>query len=165
MKIRLVVLTVLLASYPSFAQKTENDTLNQMEEVVIEGNTKTFIYKNGNVKIDIANSIHKTVSNTLDLLSRLPKIQISPDREKITVIGKGTPLVYIDNQKVEMNDLNALSVEDIKTIEIIDNPSSKYEAEGRSVILITRKRNKKEGYQLTFLETAAFKKNSIIMSD
>ena len=158
MKIRLVVLTVLLASYPSFAQKTENDTLNQMEEVVIEGNTKTFIYKNGNVKIDIANSIHKTVSNTLDLLSRLPKIQISPDREKITVIGKGTPLVYIDNQKVEMNDLNALSVEDIKTIEIIDNPSSKYEAEGRSVILITRKRNKKEGYQLTFLETAAFKK-------
>jgi hypothetical protein len=158
MKIRLVVLTVLLARYPSFAQKTENDTLNQMEEVVIEGNTKTFIYKNGNVKIDIANSIHKTVSNTLDLLSRLPKIQISPDREKITVIGKGTPLVYIDNQKVEMNDLNALSVEDIKTIEIIDNPSSKYEAEGRSVILITRKRNKKEGYQLTFLETAAFKK-------
>jgi hypothetical protein len=63
-----------------------------MEEVVIEGNTKTFIYKNGNVKIDIANSIHKTVSNTLDLLSRLPKIQISPDREKITVIGKGNAI-------------------------------------------------------------------------
>ncbi len=157
MKIRIVA-TLLLISSVSFAQETENDTLNQMEEVVIEGNTKTFSYKNGNIKIDVANSIHKTVSNTLDLLSRLPKIQISPDREKITVIGKGTPLIYIDNQKVEMNDLDALSVEDIKTIEIIDNPSSKYEAEGRSVILITRKTSKREGFQLVFTENAALKK-------
>jgi len=158
MKTSIALVLLLLASCSSFAQETENDTLNQMEEVVIEGNTKTFIYKNGNIKIDVANSIHKTVSNTLDLLSRLPKIQISTDREKITVIGKGTPLVYIDNQKVEMNDLEALSVEDIKTIEIIDNPSSKYEAEGRSVILITRKKSKKEGFQLVFTENAAFKK-------
>ncbi|TPD70412.1 outer membrane beta-barrel family protein [Flavobacterium microcysteis] len=158
MKVRIVLALLLLASSASFAQETEKDTLNQMEEVVIEGNTKTYIYKNGNIKIDIANSIHKTVSNTLDLLSRLPKIQISPDREKITVIGKGAPLIYIDNQKVEMNDLEALSVEDIKTIEIIDNPSSKYEAEGRSVILITRKTSKKEGFQLVFTENAAFKK-------
>lgn len=158
MKVRIALALLLLASSASFAQETENDTLNQMEEVVIEGNTKTFIYKNGNIKIDVANSIHKTVSNTLDLLSRLPKIQISTDREKITVIGKGAPLLYIDNQRVEMNDFNALSVEDIKTIEIIDNPSSKYEAEGRSVILITRKTSKREGFQLVFTENAAFKK-------
>jgi len=158
MKVRIVLALLLLASSASFAQEIENDTLNQMEEVVIEGNTKTYIYKNGNIKIDVANSIHKTVSNTLDLLSRLPKIQISTDREKIAVIGKGTPLIYIDNQKVEMNDLNALFVEDIKTIEIIDNPSSKYEAEGRSVILITRKASKKEGFQLVFIENAALKK-------
>ncbi|MEZ0006580.1 hypothetical protein ABH942_001950 [Flavobacterium sp. 28YEA47A] len=158
MRIRIVLAVMLLASCSSFAQETENDTLNQMEEVVIEGNTKTFIHKNRNIKIDVANSIHKTVSNTLDLLSRLPKIQISPDREKITVTGKGEPLIYIDNQKVEMNDLDALSVEDIKTIEMIDNPSSKYEAEGRSVILITRKTSKREGFQLVFTENAAFKK-------
>ncbi|MBA9075143.1 hypothetical protein GGR22_003320 [Flavobacterium gossypii] len=159
MRYTIFLAVLALASSSSFAQNTtENDTLNQMDEVVIEGNTKTFIYKNGNIKVDVANSIYKTLPNTLDLLSKLPKIQLSPDLEKISVIGKGTPLIYIGNQKVEMNDLKALSVEDVKTIEIIENPLSKYEAEGRSVILITRKLSKKEGFQLVFSETAAFKK-------
>lgn len=154
-----ITLAFTLASCGIFAQNTiEKDSLHQMDEVVIEGTTKAFVYKNGNIKIDVANSIYKAIPNTLDLLSKLPKIQFSPDLEKISVIGKGTPLIYIDNQKVKMNDLKALSVEEIKTIEIIENPSAKYEAEGRSLILITRKLSKKEGFQLVFSETAAFKK-------
>ena len=91
-------------------------------------------------------------------MTKLPKIQISPDKESITVIGKGNPLLYIDNQKVMINDLNSLSVDDIKTIEIINNPSSKFEANGKVVILITRKLSKKEGFKLDFSENASFQK-------
>lgn len=156
-----IVLGVLLLSFSTvFSQvETEKDsTVNELKEVTIENKTETFKYKNGNIKIDVANSVFKGIPNTLDLLAKLPKIQISPDKESISIIGKGTPLLYIDNQRVDMNYLNTLSVDDIKTIEIINNPSSKYEASGRAVILITRKLSRKEGFQAIISETAAFKK-------
>lgn len=158
MKIKIITLFALLFCTKSFCQTTENDSINQMEEIVVEGKTKTFIYKNGNVKVDIANSILKAVPSTLDLLAKLPKVQINPDKTTISVIGKGNPLLYLDSQRIEMNDLLALSVDDIKSIEIINNPSSKYEAEGRAVILITRKMNRKEGFQTIISETVSFKK-------
>ncbi|MGL4629967.1 MAG: outer membrane beta-barrel protein [Leadbetterella sp.] len=134
------------------------DKINELNEVKITNKKPIFIQSDGNIKIDIANSIFKTSPSPLDLLSKLPGVQISGNKESISVIGKGNPLIYIDNQKVGMNDLNALSVEDIKTIEIIKNPSSKYEAEGRSVLLITRKLSKKEGFEMTLSEIASYKK-------
>lgn len=130
----------------------------QLNEIVIKSKKKTFTNSNGNIKVVIANSIFKAVPNPMDLLSKLPGIQISADKESISIVGKGDPLIYIDNQKVGINDLNALSVADIKTIEIIKNPSSKYEAEGRAVILITRKLSKKDGFETNISEVASFKK-------
>lgn len=129
-----------------------------LEEVVIKQEAKAFSIKNGNIKVDVANTLFKANTNPVDLISKLPGIQVSPDRENITVVGKGNALIYIDNQRVTINDLNALTVEDIKTIEIIQNPSSKYDADGRAVILITRKRTKKEGFMLSLTENATFKR-------
>lgn len=131
---------------------------NELNEVLIKTDKKTFYNQNGNLKIDVANSIYNSVPNTVDLLSKLPKIMISSDKESITVVGKGSPLIYIDNQKVGMNDLNALVPADIKTIEIIQNPSSKYEAEGRCVVLITRKFSRKDSFRTEISEVASFKK-------
>lgn len=159
MKKIIILLYVGLISFAGFSQEeTQKDSINQMDEVLIEGKNKLFTFKNGSIKIDVANSIYKSVPNPLDLLSKLPKVILSADRESISIIGKGEPLLYIDNQKVGMNDLNALSVDDIKSVEIITNPSSKYEAEGRAVILITRKRSRKEGFQIVASETTSFKK-------
>ena len=135
----------------------KDSTSNKLNEVIISREKKMFSNKNGNIKVDVGNSILNATPNTIDLFSKLPNITISADKENITVIGKGSPLIYIDNQKVGMNDLNALSVDDIKTIEIINNPSSKYEAEGRAVILITRKFSKREGSQTILSEVASFK--------
>ena len=155
---------MLLLFFLSFAAKAQNETpkdsiSNQLNEVVISQNKKIFTNTNGNIKVDVANSIYNSIPNTLDLLSKLPAVQVSSDKEKITVIGKGNPLIYIDNQKAGLNDLNALTVADIKTIEIIQNPSAKYEAEGRSVILITRKFSKKDSFRTEISEVASFKKN------
>jgi len=156
---KIAVLFALFAASFAFAQdQPKEEKPKELEEVVVEKEAKTFANKNGNIKVDVASSIFNSIPNVIDLLEKLPKIQISPDKQSISVIGKGNPLLYIDNQKVEINDLNSLAVEDIKTIEIIHNPSSKYEANGRAVILITRKFSKKEGYKVTLAENATFKK-------
>jgi hypothetical protein len=148
----------------SFIANAQNeipkDSLAQkLNEVVITQNKKTFTNSNGNIKVDVANSIYNAIPNPVDLLSRLPLVQVNPNRESISIVGKGNPLIYIDNQRVGMNELNALAVADIKTIEIIQNPSSKYEAEGRAVILITRKLSKKDSFKTEISETASFKKH------
>lgn len=155
----IITICLIISGFCYGQNTTENDSIaNKLTEVVVTKEKKMFTNKNGNIKVDVANSILNATPNTIDLLSKLPNITISADKENISVIGKGYPLIYIDNQKVGMNDLNALSVDDIKTIEIINNPSSKYEAEGRAVIMITRKFSKKEGSQTTLSEVASFKK-------
>lgn len=133
-------------------------SFTELNEIVLKSKKNIFTNTNGNIKVDIASSIFKTVPNPMDLLSKLPGIQISGDKESISIVGKGNALIYIDNQKVGINDVNALSVEDIKTIEIIKNPSSKYEAEGKAVILITRKLSKKDGFETNISEVASLKK-------
>ena len=140
--------------------KTPKDSIsNNLKEVVITQNKKAFTNQNGNIKLDVANSIYNSIPNTVDLLSKIPTVQVSADRESISIVGKGNPLIYIDNQKVGMNDLNALGIADIKMIEIIQNPSAKYEAEGRAVILITRKFSKKDSFRTEISEVVSFKKN------
>lgn len=133
-------------------------SFTELNEIVLKSKKKTFTNSNGNIKVDITNTIFKAIPNPVDLLSKLPGIQISGDKESLSIVGKGNPLIYIDNQKVGMNDLNALSVEDVKTIEIIKNPSSKYEAEGKAVILIIRKLSKKDGFETNISEVASLKK-------
>jgi len=140
--------------------ETPKDSIsNELKEVVISKEKKMFSNANGNVKIDVANSVYSTIPNPIDLLSKLPSVQIGSDRESISIVGKGNPLIYIDGQKGTISDLNALSVADIKTVEIIKNPSSKYEAEGRAVILITRKVSKKDSFKTEISEVASFKRN------
>ncbi|ELV7525175.1 TonB-dependent receptor [Flavobacterium psychrophilum] len=160
MKKALIILFGLMISNLALAQnEVKQDTISKkLEEVIIKTEKKVFTNKNGNLKVDVANSILKSVPNTIDLVSKLPNVIIDANKETINIIGKGNPLLYIDNQKVSINDLNALSVDEIKSIEIINNPSAKYEAEGRVVILITRKLSKKEGFKIDLTETASVKK-------
>lgn len=156
-----IILLLFCFSLSGNAQnKTPKDSIsNNLNEVVITQNKKAFSNQNGNIKLDVTNSIYNSIPNTVDLLSKIPTVQVSADRESISVVGKGSALIYIDNQKIGINDINALAVADIKTIEIIQNPSAKYEAEGRVVILITRKFSKKDSFRTEISEVASFKKN------
>jgi hypothetical protein len=157
---RKFALVTLLFAQLMFAQETpkEEEQPKALDEVVVQKENKTFTNKNGNIKVDVANSILSNAPSVIDLLEKLPKVIVAPDKQSLSIIGKGSPLLYIDNQKADMNDVNSLAMEDIKTIEIINNPSAKYEASGRAVILITRKFSKREGYKVSVTENAAFKK-------
>ncbi|KAF2334016.1 outer membrane beta-barrel family protein [Flavobacterium nitrogenifigens] len=160
LKLLITLLLFCLSCIANAQNETPKDsTSNQLDEIVISQEKKTFTNSNGNIKVDVANSVYSTIPNPVDLLSKLPSVQVSTDRESISIVGKGNPLIYIDGQKGTITDLNALSVADIKTIEIIKNPSSKYEAEGRAVILITRKLSKKDSFRTEISEVASFKKH------
>ncbi len=134
------------------------DSSTKLNEVQISGSKQIFSNNNGNIKVNIENTILSQIPNTIDLLSKLPAVQLSSDKEKVNIVGRGEPLIYLDNQRVTLNDLNSLSTNDIKTIEIVQNPSSKYEAEGRSVIVITRNKTTSDGSTFALSTTNSLKR-------
>ncbi|WP_282628556.1 outer membrane beta-barrel family protein [Empedobacter sedimenti] len=138
-------------------QLTFNETIH-INEVIVKGRKETFKIENGNLIVDVANSTLNKTTNSTELLSKLPGIILGADKESLTMIGKGTPLLYLDDQQVDFSTLLGLAVEDIKSIEIIKNPSAKYEANGKSVVKINLKSSKKEGLKLTLQETVSFKR-------
>ncbi|QLG44439.1 outer membrane beta-barrel family protein [Costertonia aggregata] len=136
-----------------------------LEEVAVIAAKPITTNKRGDLKIDVTNPVFSSIPDPMELLSRLPSLQVSADRESVSVLGKGAPLMYMGNQRISMEEFYAVAVDDISSIEIIRNPSAKYEANGRAVLLITRKINNIEGGKVNLSETLSFKRNFNKYSD
>ncbi len=101
--------------------------------------------------INIDQNIANTGTNALELFKKLPGVQVTPDGQ-ITLNGKSGVNVTIDGKTTYLSadDLANLLVStpssDIQKIEIMTNPSAKYDAEGTGgIINIIRKKNSKSG--------------------
>jgi len=116
-------------------------------------------YEGGNLKVDVQNPYFSSIPDPIAILSRLPNVQIGTDRESITILGKGSPLIYLGNQRISIEEFTGLSVDNMASIELINNPSSKYEAEGRAVLKVTLKKNVNQGFRGSISETASARRN------
>lgn len=132
------------------------ESSNLIEEVQVIAERDAIVNKNGNLKMKIANTNFADQPTTTSLLSLFPKMLVSPNGESVSVIGKGNPLIYLDNQRITMDQLNSINVNSIQDIELINNPSAKYEAEGRAVILIRRKKGVGDGVTVALSEVASW---------
>ena len=86
----------------------------------------------------------------IDLLENMPSVQVDLDGN-LTYRGDGTFLVYINGHQVSngTEKLRQLPTSRIDRIEIITNPSAKYDAEGTAgIIQIMLKKNRLEGYAI-----------------
>lgn len=135
------------------------ENITNLDEVELIAAKPIVSNSNGNLKIDVTNPVFSSIPDPMELLAKLPSLQVSADRESVSVVGKGVPLIYIGNQRISQEEFNALSVDAIGSVEIIKNPSAKYESDGRAVLLITKKINESEGFRLNILETASFRQN------
>lgn len=107
-----------------------------IEEVVIKSKKKLIERKADRLVFNVQNSGAVTGGNVLDALKVTPRIQVK--NEQISMIGKGSVTVMINDRLVQMSGeelsqyLKSLNVEDVKSIEVIPNPPAKYSAEGNS---------------------------------
>ena len=132
------------------------ESSNLIDEVQVIAERDAIVNKNGNLKINVANTNFAAQPTTTSLLSLFPKILVSTDGGSVSVIGKGNPLIYLGNQRISQEELNSVPVNSIQDIELINNPSAKYEAEGRAVILIRRKKGVGDGVTVTLTEVASW---------
>ena len=81
------------------------------------------------------NSALSELGTCRDVLSQLPGVRLNDGQ--IEMIGRGTPQIYINGRKlIDDSDLDRLSSKDIRNVEVIFSPGTKYGAETRGVILI-----------------------------
>ena len=100
---------------------------------------------------NVEQSINAAGTNALDLLRKSPGVRVDKD-ENIEMRGKNNVQIYIDGKPsyLDNKDLSAMlknmQSSDIESIELISNPSAKYDAEGNAgIINIRLKKNKKFG--------------------
>lgn len=124
---------------------------NILKEVVVTSKAPPFqTGSSGGIVANVSTTLLSTVGTANDVLHRMPGI--NAENNKITVFGKGSPLIYINNRKVRDNsELERLESSEISTVELITNPGAKYDAEGRAVLLIKTK-SKIDGFTAQITE-------------
>lgn len=92
----------------------------------------------------------KSAANAFDILKNLPGVQVDQLNSSVTLAGETNTLVLIDNIEVNrQKPLFAVLPEDIERIEIINNPSSKYDGVYTGVINVILKKAKNTGFRLS----------------
>lgn len=114
-------------------------------DVVITGSRPVYRMKNGALVAPIENTVLSKLGDGIDVLQQLPFI--NGDGSSVNVVGRrGTPLVYINNRKMQdWNELRQLSSDMIKDVQIIMNPGVEYDSSVTAVIKITTLRPAGEG--------------------
>ncbi|MCH7408780.1 TonB-dependent receptor [Belliella sp. DSM 111904] len=122
-----------------------------LDEVVVEGVTSMFESDIDKRRYNVENSILAEGAMASDLLSTLPSIQMD-DEGGISMRGSGNILIYINGRPSNLSGDDAESVlaqfpaNSIKSVELITNPSSRYDAAGvGGIINIILKKNERTG--------------------
>jgi hypothetical protein len=126
-----VILTNGVNTLPVIVLQTK-----EMNEVTVTAHRPTIQSKADRTIVTVEGSILGNTINGMDMLLKTHGL-IKDAQGNISVAGKGTPVFYIDGREVRsMDEVKMLNPQNIMTIEIIDNPSAAYYAEGHEVVLI-----------------------------
>ncbi|OFM85038.1 outer membrane beta-barrel family protein [Weeksella sp. HMSC059D05] len=99
---------------------------------------------------NISSSPFAKGKSSMDFLKYVPVINTDVEGNSLKILNKGTAKIQINGKLIEDNDiainmLKLISTQDIKKIEIITNPGSKYDANNNSGIINIITRKKEDG--------------------
>jgi len=130
------------------------ESATNLNEVFIESKKKTVEQKIDKVVYNIENKISNSGGDALTALKTAPGVLVQ--NNSINILGKGSSRVMIDGRIIELsgedlnNFLKSIASADIKNVEIITNPSAKYDANGDGgLININLKKAKRDSWKNT----------------
>ena len=119
-----------------------------LEEIEVKGRGTGIAYK---VDRKVINAKEfPGADKAMDLLENVPSLQVDIDG-KLTYRGDGNFIVYVNGRPEQNGEdkLRQISANRIQYVEIITNPTAKYDAEGTAgIIQVILKRNRLEGYAI-----------------
>ncbi|MBQ4587913.1 MAG: carboxypeptidase-like regulatory domain-containing protein, partial [Bacteroidaceae bacterium] len=114
-------------------------------EVVVKGNLPVTRVKGDALVTSVSGTLLEKAGTAEDLLDKIPNV--TAQNGNVQVFGRGTPEIYINGRKVRDNtELDRLESDNIKSVEVINNPGARYDASVTSVIRINTKKAAGDGF-------------------
>lgn len=114
-------------------------------EVVVKGNLPVTRMKGDAMVTSVENSVLSKVGSANDVLTKIPGI--TKKQDAFEVFGKGVPLIYINGRKLhDLSELEQLNSDDVKSVEVIRNPGSRYDATVKAVVRIQTVKRQGDGF-------------------
>lgn len=133
---------------PSIQMNSSSITL---QEATVTGIKPLVEVRSDMTVFNVENSINSTGNTAYELLQKAPGVVVD-NNDNVLLKGRGGVLIQIDGKDThlsqeELSDyLKSIQSVDVESIELISNPSSKYEAQGTAgIINIKLKKNKNFG--------------------
>jgi len=136
-------------SSSSIQKITLTENVEELDETVISVKVPSIRREPGKLVFNVENTSIST-GDAFNLLKKTPGVLIIGDQIQIK---SSTPIIYLNNKRVYLTSselaglLKSMDASDIKAIEVITNPSAKYDAEGNSVLNIITSKAISIGYK------------------
>lgn len=122
-----------------------------LDEVVVTGEVSKTVFKLDKRVFNVGKDISSTGASALEVLNNVPSVNVNIEGDislrgssGVQILINGKPSVLADQSS---NALGTITADMIESIEIITNPSAKYEASGTAGILnIILKKEEKKGW-------------------
>ena len=150
---RIVLATTIALTCLSASGQEQQDSLKsvsmmqELQEVVVKGNLPNTRLK-GNAMVTRIQGTPLSDAGTLgEMLVKVPGMTGTDEAPE--VLGKGSPLIYINGRLMRDNsELKRLRSEEIRDVEVINNPGAQYDATVRAVVRIRTVRQQGDGLSL-----------------
>ena len=121
--------------------RPDNYTLNG---VVVQGERPKVVLQGNSLLMNVEGTVMERMGTAEDVLTRVP--MIAKRGEGYEILGKGAPLIYLNNRKLtDLTELKNVQSDMIRSVEVIQNPGARYDATVNAVIVIRTKRVAGEG--------------------
>ena len=115
-----------------------------IKDVVVTGERPKVQLQGNSLVMNVEGTVMERMGTAEDVLSRVPTI--SKKGDAFEILGKGVPLIYLNNRKLtDLQELRNIQSDNIKNVEVIQNPGARYDASVNAVIIIHTKRATGEG--------------------
>ncbi|NHF59589.1 TonB-dependent receptor [Flavobacteriaceae bacterium TP-CH-4] len=127
-----------------------SEDAQQLEEVVVEGEVSRTEFKLDKRVFNVGKDLSSTGASALDVLNNVPSVNVNIEgqislrgSQGVQILINGKPSVIASE---EGNTLGTITADMIDRVEVITNPSAKYDAEGTSgIINIVIKKEQRKG--------------------
>ncbi|WP_264554028.1 TonB-dependent receptor domain-containing protein [Flavobacterium sp. N2038] len=123
--------------------KLQNDT-NLLNDVVVKSQKKQIQKTNEGFIFNAVSNISQSGGTATDMLKSIPTVAVDAEGG-ITLRGK-SPMILINGKNSAITNMDQIAASSIESIEIISNPTAKYDANAESgIINIKLKKNNQNG--------------------
>ena len=115
-----------------------------LKGVVVQGERPKVVLQGNSLMMNVEGTVMERLGTAEDVLTRVP--MIAKRGEGFEILGKGAPLIYLNNRKLtDLNELRNVQSDFIRSVEVIQNPGARFDASVNAVIIIRTKRAAGEG--------------------